>query len=107
MVKQVSANVFYTKTRLPQDLIPDMDVPEKILDMKNANKARKIFFFQNSTKDRMIHFSISVAVKRRRDKYYKAISGTMQRTFEIFVFIHSYPTSIVLWENQCSNPTIT
>ena len=68
---------------------------------------RENFFFQNSTKDRMIHFNISVAVKRRRDKYYKAISGIMQRTFEIFVFIHSYPTSIVLWENKCLNPTIT
>ena len=37
-----------------------------ILDMKNINKAQKKIF-RNSTKDRMTHFNISVAVKRRRD----------------------------------------
>ena len=49
---------------------------------------------------------MSVPVKGRKDKYYKAISGTMQRTFEIFVFIHSYPTSTVLCGNKCLNPAI-
>ena len=31
--------------------------------MKNANKAQENFFLQNTTKDRMTHFNISVTVK--------------------------------------------
>ena len=37
-----------------------------ILDMKNANRAEKIFL-QNRTEDRITYFNISVTVKRRRD----------------------------------------
>ena len=36
-----------------------------ILDMKNANRAQKMFLHY-STKDRMIYFNIYVAVKHRR-----------------------------------------
>ena len=36
--------------------------------MKNANRAQQMFFFLNTTKDRMIHFHISVAAKRHRDR---------------------------------------
>ena len=39
-----------------------------ILNMKNANRAQQMFFFLNTTKDRMIHFHISVAAKRHRDR---------------------------------------
>ena len=37
------------------------------LDMENAKRMQKEFFFQNSTKDRMTHFNTSITVKRRRD----------------------------------------
>ena len=37
-----------------------------ILDMKNANRAEKIFL-QNRTEDRITYFNISVTLKRRRD----------------------------------------
>ena len=63
---QFFLNVFYTKTRLSQDLPPDMELPKiffsKILDLKNVQNN----FFQNSANDRMTHFNISVAGKYRR-----------------------------------------
>ena len=57
--------------RLPRSLFPDVEVLVKmslltILGMKNANRAQK-FIFQNSTKNRMTHFNISVLLKRHRD----------------------------------------
>ena len=53
-----------------QGSLPDMTLPDikkmfpAVLDMKNAKK----IVFQNSAKDRMTHFNISVAVKRGRYK---------------------------------------
>ena len=56
--------------RLSQGLLPYMGLLQKmfpsILDMKNANRAEKIFL-QNRTEDRITYFNISVTVKRRRD----------------------------------------
>ena len=57
--------------RLPRSLFPDVEVLVKmslltILGMKNANRAQK-FIFQNNTKNRMTHFNISVLLKRHRD----------------------------------------
>ena len=34
--------------------------------MKNANKFQKMFF-QNTAKDNMTHFNISVTIKRRKE----------------------------------------
>ena len=56
--------------RLSQDLLPDMELTKNIfptiLYMKNGNRVQKTFFL-TSTKDRMINFNISAAVKCRRD----------------------------------------
>ena len=38
-----------------------------ILDMRNANTAQRLFFFQNSTKKRMPRSNISVAVEVHTD----------------------------------------
>ena len=98
---QCFINAFFTKTKLSQGLLPNMDVLEKmfptITDMKN--EVQNIFF------KIALKMCISVPVKcRRRFTYYKVISGTVQRTFEIFVFTYSFLTSKVLWGNKCSNP---
>ena len=62
-------SAFYAKIRLSQNLHLDMELLKKlfptILDMKNAKKA--VFFFSNSTKDRMTHFNICVAVNHHID----------------------------------------
>lgn len=98
---QCFINAFFTKTKLSQGLLPNMDVLEKmfptITDMKN--EVQNIFF------KIVLKMCISVPVKRRRRfTYYKVISGTVQRTFEIFVFTYSFLTSKVLRGNKCSNP---
>ena len=77
---QCFINAFFTKTKLSQGLLPNMDVLEKmfptITDMKN--EVQNIFF------KIVLKMCISVPVKRRRRfTYYKVISGTVQRTFEI------------------------
>ena len=54
--------VFYTKTRLPQSLLPNIELLKELFPTEC-----KKYFFQNSTKDRMTYFNISVAIKRRRD----------------------------------------
>ena len=57
------------KPRLSQGLPIDIQIlkmfPPK-LNMKNSNRVQKMFF-QNSTKDRITHFNISVIVKSRGD----------------------------------------
>ena len=44
---------------------------------------RKVFF-QNSTKDRMAHFNISIAIKHRRDKNLKDVL-TVERKQQWFL----------------------
>ena len=58
--------VFYTNTRLSQDLLPDTELLKKYLlkiRYKNDNKVPKTFV-QNNAKDRMTHSYISVKIKR-------------------------------------------
>ena len=70
-IVQCVLNAFYTKTRQKQDLLLDMELLKKMfptmLDMINANRLQK-FFFQSTTKDRMTHFNIFVALKHHRDE---------------------------------------
>ena len=67
---QYFLNMFYTKTRLSQDLLPDMGVLKwkmfpSILHIKSANKVQKVF--QNSMKDTMNHFSIIAEIMIRKE----------------------------------------
>ena len=56
--------------RLSQDLFPDKKLLKKMfsamLDLKKVIEY-KTHFFENSMKNRVTHFNISVAVKRRSD----------------------------------------
>ena len=65
---QFSFDSFYTKRRLSQDLLPDMELLPKryptLSDIKNGYRAQKIF---SSKWYRMNHFDISVTAKRNRD----------------------------------------
>ena len=65
---QFYLNVFRKKTRLCYDLFPDNKKLLKkmfstIFRSENFNRVQNIFF-EKSTKDRVSHFNISVAVKR-------------------------------------------
>ena len=64
---QYFLNVFYTKTRFCQGLLPDLlKMFSTTLDIKNTNKEQKKIF-QHNKKDRITHFNISAAVKYHRD----------------------------------------
>ena len=66
---QYFLNAFYVKVRLFKSLLRDMEPLEKcfLTKMKKANRAQNKFI-ENSTKDRMTHFKISVAVERCRNE---------------------------------------
>ena len=55
--------------RLSEGLFPDMEIFQKMFSVISYMmlKESKKNSFQNCTKDRMVHFNISVAVKHSRD----------------------------------------